>query len=195
MRVFLLTILSLLLLAETNGQTMDPDLKLLNRINSQEEKASDPFFRFLSGTITPVSFGVPVGLLSAGYAQKDDQLIRYGWKSGASLALTGILTTGIKISAKRERPYVAHGDLILKKAKTGPFSFPSGHTSTAFATATTLSLAFPKWYVIGPSFLWAGAVAYSRMYLGVHFPSDIWGGMVIGVGSSLLIWGIDRIGR
>jgi membrane-associated phospholipid phosphatase len=55
-----------------------------------------------------------------------------------------------------------------------------------------LSLSQPKWYVIAPSFLWAGGVAYSRMYLGVHFPSDILGGMVIGVGSSLIAWGVYK---
>lgn len=109
--------------------------------------------------------------------------------------LNQVLTSGFKFTFQRQRPYVRHGDLIVKKQVTGPFSFPSGHTSSAFALATSLTLWQPKWYVAGPSFLYAGLVAWSRMYLGVHYPSDVWGGIIIGVGSSFLIWGIDRLGK
>jgi len=63
--------------------------------------------------------------------------------------------------------------LLLPKVKENSSSFPSGHTTAAFETATSLSLNFPKWYVIIPAYTWAGAVGYSRLYLGVHYPSDI----------------------
>jgi membrane-associated phospholipid phosphatase len=65
-------------------------------------------------------------------------------------------------------------------------SFPSGHTSMAFSLATSVSLAYPKWYVIFPSYLWAGAVGYSRMDLGVHYPSDVLFGAALGAGSAYL---------
>lgn len=65
---------------------------------------------------------------------------------------------------------------------------PSGHTSTAFATATSLSLAYPKWYVVAPSFVWAGAIGYSRMHLGVHYPSDVLAGAIVGSGSAYLTY-------
>ena len=65
-------------------------------------------------------------------------------------------------------------------------SFPSGHTSFAFATATSLSIKYPRWYVIAPSYLWAGAVGYSRMNLGVHYPSDVLAGAMLGAGSAWL---------
>ena len=81
-------------------------------------------------------------------------------------------TTGLKFAINRKRPFVTYPD-IEKIASAGSKSFPSGHTSDAFATATSLSLAFPKWYVITPSFVWACAVGYSRMDLGVHYPSDV----------------------
>jgi membrane-associated phospholipid phosphatase len=63
---------------------------------------------------------------------------------------------------------------------------PSGHTSTAFATATSLSMAYPKWYVIIPSYAWASSVGYSRMHLGVHYPSDVFIGAIVGSGSAFL---------
>lgn len=65
-------------------------------------------------------------------------------------------------------------------------SFPSGHVSFAFTTATSLSLQYKKWYVVAPAFLYAGVVGYSRVHLGAHYPSDVLGGALVGAGSSLL---------
>ena len=80
---------------------------------------------------------------------------------------------------------------IVKKTDGGGPSFPSGHTSGAFATATILSLEYPKWYVIVPSYLWAGTVGYSRLHLGVHYPTDVLGAMVVGAGSAYLSYKSD----
>jgi len=64
-------------------------------------------------------------------------------------------------------------------------SFPSGHTATAFAGATMLSFFVPR---AAPAFyLLAAAIAYSRLYVGVHFPLDVVGGVVIGVATALLL--------
>jgi membrane-associated phospholipid phosphatase len=71
-------------------------------------------------------------------------------------------------------------------------SFPSGHTSIAFATATALSLKYPKWYVIAPASIWACSVGYSRMNLGVHYPSDVFAGAVLGAGSAFLTYKINE---
>jgi membrane-associated phospholipid phosphatase len=111
---------------------------------------------------------------------------------GASLAASGLITLGLKYTVNRKRPFVTYPDQVVKKTSAGSYSFPSGHTSSAFATATALSLAYPKWYVIAPSFLWAGAVGYSRMELGVHYPTDVLAGALIGAASSFLMWKVNE---
>jgi undecaprenyl-diphosphatase len=69
-------------------------------------------------------------------------------------------------------------------------SFPSGHTATAFAGATMLSFFVPR---AAPAFyLLAAAIAYSRLYVGVHFPLDVVGGAVIGVATALLLLAASR---
>jgi undecaprenyl-diphosphatase len=69
-------------------------------------------------------------------------------------------------------------------------SFPSGHTATSFAGATALSLVYPRG---APAFyLLAAAIGYSRLYVGVHFPLDVVGGVVIGVATALLLLAAAR---
>ena len=61
----------------------------------------------------------------------------------------------------------------------GSGAFPSGHAATAFASATVLAWAWPPLAV--PAFLLAAAIAWSRVYVGVHWPLDVLGGAVLGV--------------
>ncbi len=105
--------------------------------------------------------------------------------------MSGLITSAMKLSIKRDRPFKTYPE-IEKESSAGSYSFPSGHTTSAFVTATSLSLAFPKWYVIVPSYAWAGAVGYSRMHLGVHYPSDVAAGAIIGAGSAFLTYKINK---
>lgn len=178
-----------ILVARINAQSLD--LRLLDRINSRENPKRDLIFLRITQSAVPVSFSAPLLMFAAGYNVNDRAAINRSYYVGSSILLTSIITTSIKFGIQRERPFVEN-DFICRKCSVGKLSFPSGHTSTVFATATALSLAYPKWYVVGPSFLWASAVAYSRMYLGVHYPSDVLGGMVIGIGVSYIMWEVER---
>ncbi|MEO8146267.1 MAG: phosphatase PAP2 family protein [Bacteroidia bacterium] len=168
------------------------DIDLLNKINGPGTPAADKTFKFISNSVGPVSIAAPLSMFVTGLATKDKVLQRKSYVAAASLFTSTVITVALKVTVKRPRPFETYPDIIIKKDKGGSYSFPSGHTSSAFATATSLSLAFPKWYVIAPSFLYAGAVGYSRMYLGVHYPSDVFGGIVIGVGSSFLMYKADQ---
>jgi undecaprenyl-diphosphatase len=134
----------------------------------------------------------PGSLLLTGYIKDDKMMMRNGVKTGVSIGLSAVLSYGLKYAVNRPRPFVQYPNDIIKRTDVGPYSFPSGHTTTAFATATALTLSTKKWYVAVPSYAYACAVGYSRMRLGVHFPSDVLGGMVLGIGSSLLVFQIDK---
>jgi membrane-associated phospholipid phosphatase len=188
-RNFFHHILLLVVLSIGWGQcfAQNADIRLLRKINVNRNMKLDGSFRLLTNTVAPVSLAVPLSMIAAGLNNKDKVLASQGYVAGASLVLSTGISLSLKYSIKRKRPFVVYDD-IQKMVPAGPCSFPSGHTTAAFATATSLSLAFPKWYVVAPSFVWAAAVAYSRMHLGVHFPSDVLAGILIGAGSSILCY-------
>jgi undecaprenyl-diphosphatase len=96
-----------------------------------------------------------------------------------AVALADFATTLIKAGVGRHRPPLRYPEPKTLVPLPTDHSFPSGHAATSFAAATILSFAFPRW---APAFLvLAAAVAYSRVYVGVHYPLDVLGGAVLGV--------------
>lgn len=184
--------LTAFLLLACSIQAQNLDIRWLDRVNGPANPRVDKGWQFVSNSMAPVGLAVPVGLFAAGWARNDQDMRLKSVEVGASFLLSAAISSVVKISIRRPRPFVTYPDVITKKSKGGGFSFPSGHTTVAFATATSLSLAYPKWYVVAPSFAYAGAVAYSRMYLGVHFPSDLLGGMLVGIGTSVLVFQVGK---
>ncbi len=165
---------------------------MLRAINKNEYPNLDISMRITSSSVYPSMVISPASLLLPGFVNKDKVMIRNGLKTGIAIGLNVVLTTGLKYGINRPRPFEQYPNDIVTRTNASKYSFPSGHTSSAFATATALSLSTKKWYVSVPSYAYACAVGYSRMRLGAHFPSDVLGGMVLGVGSSLLVFQIDK---
>jgi membrane-associated phospholipid phosphatase len=165
--------------------TQNADIDLLKNINLHRNKNLDPTFRFVTNSVSPLSIAAPVLILSIGLITKDSSLTHKGLFVAESVLGAAFISTVLKYSVNRPRPFTTY-PFIENVTSAGSPSFPSGHTSDAFALATSLSLAFPKWYVIAPSLLWAASVGYSRMDLGVHYPSDVLAGAIIGAGSAYL---------
>lgn len=164
------------------------DLRMLESIQSARTPAGVQTMQGFSNTIYPVAVAAVAGELAYGYLSHDKTWQRNGWQMAAGLSVTLGATYILKNTVKRERPFQKYPEYVAANSSTGEYSFPSGHTSTAFSLATSLSLQCPKWYVIAPSFLYAGAIGYSRMYLGMHYPSDVAAGAVIGVASSWITY-------
>ena len=174
------------------SQTIDRDI--LESIHTPEALSSDGFFRVASDSYIYGITGVPVTLAIAGLIRKDNEILRDAGVIVAGTLIDYGITAGLKHAVNRDRPFVESPFLFTNKSEhewDDP-SFPSGHTSTTFATATSLSLQYPEWYVIVPSFAWASTVAYSRMHLGVHYPTDVLAGAVIGAGSAYLTYYLNK---
>jgi membrane-associated phospholipid phosphatase len=172
-------------LCSTLGFSENLDLLLLDKINSPQKQVMDNGFLLISNTTPFVMMATPGIIGIAGLIEKDSAKIINALYIGASIVFCEGLTYVLKQSINRTRPYDKY-DFIGAKTSVNSPSFPSAHSSGAFSTATALSLAYPRWYIIAPSFLWAGSVAYSRMHLGVHYPSDVLAGAALGVGSAFL---------
>lgn len=94
---------------------------------------------------------------------------------------------------KRNRPFRTLNNVYFTDTSSvaGSYSFPSGHTSSSFAIATSLTLRYPDnaWLIAG-SYTYAVLVSLGRMYWGVHYPSDVLAGMLVGAGSAALIYSL-----
>lgn len=182
----------LLLCSSIPIQAQNLDINLLKSINQNRNKNLDPTFEFISKSVSPINIGAPVLLYGIGYLKHHiDTKDKAIFVAEATL-FAAITTTSLKYAINRERPFDKYPTSIDKASDAGSPSFPSGHTSAAFSTATSLSMAYPKWYVIVPAYAWASSVGYSRMHLGVHYPSDVLAGAVIGAGTAYLTHYINK---
>jgi membrane-associated phospholipid phosphatase len=181
----------LLLVTSNNINAQNWDIDLLRKINVNRNTNLDPTFKFLTKTATPVSIMVPITYLGYGLIDGDKAKLKLSLNTGITIAAAMTLSTVLKYSIGRTRPYKKYSDIQNLSSDFTP-SFPSGHTTSVFCTATTLSLMYPKWYVIVPSFTWAAAVAYSRLHMGMHYPFDVLGGIILGMGTSYLSYRLQN---
>ena len=88
--------------------------------------------------------------------------------------------TVLKPLIGRGRPFLLRPDLILLVSPPGDASFPSGHTAASFAAAFALRAAGAEKRLWIPAVILAAGIAFSRLYLYVHWPSDVLGGILLG---------------
>lgn len=162
------------------------DDRIMVKFAERRTPAATGFYYFMSKTNIYGNALVPAGLLVGGVIGHDKQMRQNALYVASNSIISYAAVLLIKRLVKRPRPFRGNYR-IFPVYIAGDYSFPSGHSSSSFSTATALSLVYPKWYVIAPSALWAGSVAYSRMYMGLHYPSDVATGSLIGIGTSVYL--------
>ena len=173
------------------AQKYSLDQQVLMELMEHRSNGTTKIMQGISDNTQLVSVLIPATVTAIGLIDNDRATLKKGLYLAESAAAATFITFGMKYSFKRSRPYITNPDLKAVGSGNSP-SFPSGHTSVAFSSAMSLYLAYPKWYVAVPAFTYAASVGYSRMYLGVHYPSDVLAGAVIGAGSAWLMYKANK---
>ena len=140
-------LLSLLLMFSicVSGFSQNWDVQLLRDINLHRNKDFDPLYRHISNSVLPLTLGLPLGVIV--YEQSSGEGVgskKRGLEMLAVTVGTVALSQGIKWTLNRERPYEKYPEIDPVYLAADP-SFPSGHTASAFALATSATLLWPKW--------------------------------------------------
>ncbi len=154
---------------------------------------ANPFFDFIMPYITEEDYWrIPIGVVWFA-------LVIFGGKKGriTALLVVVILTLSDQLSSavikpwvNRVRPcFVVEGVRLLIDQSGSP-SFPSSHAANMAAMATLFSVKYRRYTAVFISI--AGLVAYSRIYVGVHYPSDLLGGALVGVLCAAAVLGVER---
>lgn len=111
------------------------------------------------------------------------------------LLIGAVLGQALKTSVERSRPFEAVPGIVLRADASEGSSFPSGHALTVSIGAVFSLLRFRRIFSL-PLTIEAVMVCYSRVYLGVHYPLDVFAGIVLGVSITLLgLYAVERYAR
>jgi undecaprenyl-diphosphatase len=111
----------------------------------------------------------------------------------AVVVLADVAASGLKLATDRRRPEQTLDGIDVLVTTPSTASFPSGHAATSFAAAVVLTVALPA---LAPAFLvLAALVAFSRLYVGVHFPLDALAGAALGAAVAIALLLLARTRR
>lgn len=157
-------------------------LVLNNKIKCKALDVLMPLVTYLGGLTFMTAFCALTTLYPDRYVHK------LGVKSSVALIISFSVASIVKYSVSRMRPFDKVENLNINKIGIDAYSFPSGHTTAAFALAIMISHFIPALSTL-VIFL-ASAVGFSRMYLGVHYPSDVFVGVALGSFTSILVFNL-----
>jgi undecaprenyl-diphosphatase len=138
---------------------------------------SDQYVTILSDLGRGIGWAAVCGALAIGDGSRGR---RVAVRTMAAMLVANALGEGpLKRYFKRRRPFHDVHDHIVVGTRTLDTSFPSGHSASSFAAATSLAAAYPRFAAV---FLaTAAGVGFSRVYLGHHYPSDVAAGAAVGM--------------
>jgi membrane-associated phospholipid phosphatase len=167
------------------------DIQLLRGLYENRNPLFDSTFIVITDSAAALAFGIPAIFLIHGLIVKNKLQWRNALTVIIAVAIAAIVANIIKFSLDTPRPYEIY-PFIEKLSSGGSPSFPSGHTTDAFAFAVAAGLVYSKWYILLPGLIWATLVGISRMWLGVHYPSDVIAGAILGTACALLYFWLDK---
>ncbi|MEU5980474.1 phosphatase PAP2 family protein [Streptomyces sp. NPDC047315] len=165
------------------------DRRIFQGVARQQWPGAEPVLPRLSRAANHgvLWFGAAAGIAAVG---RDARARRAAGRGVASLALASALINTVgKRTVRRSRPLLDAVPLV-RQLKRQPFttSFPSGHAASAAAFATGVAMESRGWgALVAPL---AASVAFSRVYTGVHYPSDVLVGAALGVGAAFAVRGL-----
>lgn len=161
------------------------DFKILDAIQTIANPVLDAFFVFVTHLGDKGIVWIAIALLMLCFKKTR--------KCGIMLAVVLILGTlvgnvTLKNIIARPRPFIQHPEMLDALLISAPhgYSCPSGHTLSSFECAYVIFLFNKKWGI--PALVLAALIAFSRMYLYVHFFTDILFGIVLGIGLAYLVY-------
>ena len=108
-----------------------------------------------------------------------------GFETFISLMICQIIVYSLKALLSRERPYKILEHLNTFGIEMKDYSFPSGHSAASFSIATTIALNMPRLSIY--VFVLAMIIGISRIYLGVHYPTDVAAGVILGISVPIIV--------
>lgn len=158
-------------------KTMEIELKILNLIQTLHSPVLDR----LMCIITKLGNAGAIWILAAAILLLIPKTRKTGAVVATALVIDAILCNGIlKPWIARIRPFDVNPAIQLLIPRPADFSFPSGHTAAAFTTVAALYFAKES-RLWKPALVLAILIAFSRLYLYVHYPTDVFGGIVVGI--------------
>lgn len=134
------------------------------------------FMQAVSKFTTPILIGILIIFLVRNKRSLLQPLVTLALAMGAELILVDLLLKNLFV---RIRPFLIFSSVEQLTTISSFYSFPSGHTSLAFAVAFVLNRYLPR-QLAYLAFGLAGLLGFSRIYLGVHYPTDVIGGIFVG---------------
>jgi membrane-associated phospholipid phosphatase len=171
---------------QLNAFSQNLDLDILKAVNKNETGFKNAYLGFNASAVNTIGIAVPVVIAAAGFISHNKLLKQDALYISGSILVSSLLTLSTKHIVNRKRPFYKYDFIVKRDNEDYWLSFPSGHTSAAFCTATSISLRYPKWYVIVPAVIYAASVGWARVYQGVHYPTDVLTGSLVGAASAWL---------
>ena len=157
------------------------DGKLVQYIYLHRPHAADSFLLWATNNATTIAFAFIFILILLYVTKKRQKYLYAAVNILIIIGLGAIVSNLLKILTGRLRPYDVYENMLLDPSiGAGGFSFPSGHTTEVFTLTVAIFILLRNPYLRWASLFWALLIAYTRMAFGVHYPSDVLGGIIVG---------------